>query len=133
MARADAASVLTAGTHGSTFGGNPLACAAASAVIDVIEEEKLCERASEVGKMIKERLEKNLGDSPVLKEIRHQGMMFGIELAEPSPGLVERALEQGLLINMTAESTVRLLPPLTIDPEEALTGIDSLCRIILGN
>ena len=124
LARGAAAETLTAGKHGSTFGGNPLACAAALAVLTTLREQNLADRARTLGSVIAEGLRAELGDNPHVIEVRNQGLMIGVELDKPCGELVALALAQGLLINVTAEKTVRLLPPLILADEEArlLTG-----------
>jgi acetylornithine aminotransferase len=107
-----ASEILGPGSHGSTFGGNPLACSAAMAVLDVIEQENLIDRADEHGKLLRDLLSEGLAGRQGIKEIRQYGMMIGIELDEPCGDLVMKAAEAGLLINVTAERVIRLLPPL---------------------
>ncbi|MCH2100053.1 MAG: aspartate aminotransferase family protein [Pseudomonadales bacterium] len=130
LARGLAAEVLGPGTHGSTFGGNPLAAAAALATLDVIEEDGLLARATALGKRIRSGLEKALEGDNRVAEIRGRGLMIGIELTEPAPDLVARALEAGLLLNVTAERVVRLLPPLVLSDEEADAIVARLRRIL---
>jgi acetylornithine aminotransferase len=130
LGRGAAAEVLGPGTHGSTFGGNPLAAAAALATLDVIEEAQLAPRAALLGQRIRSGLAAAFaGDRRVL-EIRGSGLMIGMELAEPVPDLVARALEAGLLINVTAERVVRLLPPLVLSDAEADEIVARLRRIL---
>ncbi|PKO60028.1 MAG: aspartate aminotransferase family protein, partial [Betaproteobacteria bacterium HGW-Betaproteobacteria-17] len=112
LAKGAAAEVFTYGKHGSTFGGNPLACTAGLTTLDVIEQEQLRENAETVGGWICEQLRAALADQPGVQIIRNAGMMIGIQLDRPCGNLVKRALEQKLLINVTAENVVRLLPPL---------------------
>lgn len=119
LARGPAADVLGPGTHGSTFGGNPLAAAAALATLDVLEEEQLPGRAVALGARIRAGLAEAFAGDPRIREIRGRGLMIGMELAEPIPDLVARALEEQLLLNVTAERVVRLLPPLVLREEEA--------------
>ncbi len=118
LARGEAAQTLGAGQHGSTYGGNPLVCAAALAVIDTITSQGLGDHAIAMGKLITEVL---LAETPAdrIREIRGRGLMLGVELQRDCGELVERALEAGLLINVTAGNTVRLLPPLVINEAEA--------------
>ena len=113
-----ASEILGPGSHGSTFGGNPLACSAAMAVRDVIEQENLIDRADENGKLLRDLLTEGLGGRQGIKEIRQYGMMIGIELDEPCGELVMRAAEAGLLINVTADRVIRLLPPLTCTADD---------------
>ena len=130
LAKGKAAEVFQPGNHGSTFGGNPLTCAAANAVIDTIEEQKLLARASELGNRIMTGLKKNLADIEGVKEIRGLGLMIGIELDRDCPELVQQALDKGLLINVTAGSVVRLLPPLILTDEQADQIITTVCDLI---
>ena len=130
LARGPAAEILGPGTHGSTFGGNPLAAAAALATLDVIEEDKLLARARALGERIRSGLTAALGGDNRLVEIRGRGLMIGIELTEPAPDLVSRALDAGLLLNVTAERVVRLLPPLVLSDEEADEIVARLLQVL---
>ena len=130
LARGAAAEVFGPGTHGSTFGGNPLACAAALAVIDVINQDHLCERATARGKLIVDTLRAELNKPEAVVEIRGLGLMLGIELSRDCGELVPAALEAGLLINVTAGNTIRLLPPLIISEDEARTLARTLAGLI---
>lgn len=115
MAQGKAASILTAGNHGSTFGGNPLACSAALAVIDTLKTSELVAQAEHKGQRICEAISQLTLNNPHVVSIRHKGLMIGIELSAPCGELVGKALNKGLLMNVTADSTIRLLPPLVID------------------
>lgn len=128
--RGPAAGLLKPGHHGTTFGGGPLVCAAALAVLDTLETEGLLAHAHTVGLAIKQRLEAELAGMPGVKEIRGQGLMLGIELERPCGELVSQALTNGLLINVTRDKVVRLLPPLTITTQEADTLLDILIPLI---
>ena len=108
------------GTHGSTFGGNPLACAASLAGLETIKNEKLCSRSTELGKIIRDSLVSSVNDLAMIKEIRGKGLMIGVELNTECNDLVSYALNDGLLINVTSEKTIRLLPPLIMSDEEGL-------------
>ncbi|MEH6570940.1 MAG: aspartate aminotransferase family protein [Halioglobus sp.] len=119
LARGAAASVFSAGNHGSTYGGNPLACATAMAVINTITDQALPANATAMGQIIRNEIESALGENPALVEIRARGLMIGIQLDRDCPELVGRALSRGLLINVTAGNTIRLLPPLIINAQEA--------------
>jgi len=119
LARGVAAGVFKPGTHGSTFGGNPLACAAALATLQAIEEEGLMENASRIGAVLLDGLREALAGRPGVVEVRGHGLMIGVELARPCGELVARALEAGLLINVTMDNIVRLLPPLVMNEAEA--------------
>jgi acetylornithine aminotransferase len=130
LARGKAASVLTAGMHGSTFGGNPLACAAALATLDALCDEGLIKQATGKGQTITAKLREQLADMPQVSDIRNLGLMIGIDLAAPCTGLAKQALDKGLLINVTAERTVRLLPPLIIDGEQIELLVTTLAGLI---
>jgi acetylornithine aminotransferase len=119
VADGPAAQLFKPGNHGSTFGGNPLACAAALATLDIIEEERLMENAVKVGDYIRAELGRQIGGLKGVKEIRGQGLMIGLELDYPCGELVQQALERGCLINVTVDNVVRLLPPLVFRMEEA--------------
>lgn len=119
LARGEAAEVFGPGNHGSTFGGNPLACRAALAVLETLERERLPERAAVLGERLLGGLRAALSTTPGVKAIRGLGLMLAIELERPCKDLMSRALERGLLINVTAESVVRLLPPLVLSDAQA--------------
>ncbi|MDR1063552.1 MAG: aspartate aminotransferase family protein [Azoarcus sp.] len=127
-----AADLFQPGSHGSTFGGNPLACAAALATLDVVEEAKLLDNAAKVGEEIRAGLAKALAGMAGVVEIRGRGLMIGIELDRPCGELVERALDAGLLINVTAGSVIRLLPALIFSSGDAKTLVDRLAPLIRG-
>ncbi len=110
---------LTAGMHGSTFGGNPLACAAALTVLNILERDQLADRATQLGQQMQAAFEEQLKYCSQVVDIRHKGLMIGIELSTPCAALVAQALEKKLLINVAGGNTVRLLPPLTISDKEA--------------
>lgn len=133
LARGVAAGLFQVGNHGSTFGGNPLASRVACTVIDTIESQGLCARAADLGARLKARLQANLSEHPALVEVRGMGLMLGIELREPCRHLLGLALERGLLMTVTGENVVRLLPPLIIDEADAMQGIDSLSELIRQN
>ncbi len=130
LAHGPAAKVLGAGTHGSTFGGNPLACAAASAVLEVLESEQLPARAETLGSKILADLADALEGVAGVEEIRGRGLLIGIELDRDCGELVTTALEQGLLINVAADRTIRLLPPLVMSDEQSDEMIKSLSEEI---
>ena len=132
LAANQAALVLGPGNHGSTFGGNPLSCAAAHAVLDVFESEQIVNRAACMGQYLRDKLASELQGVNGVKEIRGQGLMIGIELELDCAELVGQALEEGLLINVTAGSVVRLLPPLILSEEEADQISEVLGRLIKG-
>jgi acetylornithine aminotransferase len=115
--RAD--TVLQPGNHGSTFGGNPLAMRAGVETIRIMEEDELLANAATVGAHLKAALQAALGSLPGVKEVRGQGLMLGVELAKPCGVLVGQAAEAGLLISVTAESVIRIVPPLILTTAEA--------------
>jgi ornithine--oxo-acid transaminase len=125
-------SVLTPGSHGSTFGGNPLACAVGEAAIDVLVDGRLDERASELGEHVMGRLEEIR--TPRVKEVRGMGLLIGIEMhlgeGETVRPHCERLMELGLLCKDTHERTIRLAPPLTINREELDWGIEKLAQVL---
>ncbi|MEO8250276.1 MAG: aspartate aminotransferase family protein [Burkholderiales bacterium] len=114
-----AASIFQPGNHGTTFGGNPLAMRAGIETIRIIEDEGLLENAAKVGAHLKTALERELKGTAGFREVRGQGLMLGVELAKPCNVLTARAAEAGLLISVTADNVVRLVPPLIITSAEA--------------
>lgn len=130
LASGRAAEVLTAGNHGSTFGGNPLACSAALAVLDTLCNTDLIETAETKGREICRQIGEKTRGVEQITDIRHLGLMIGIDLDRPCGELVGMALAKGLLINVTADSTIRLLPPLLIDEQQIEMLTDSLAAII---
>jgi acetylornithine/N-succinyldiaminopimelate aminotransferase len=130
LAAGPAAHLFKPGNHGSTFGGNPLACAAALATIDIIEEERLMESAVKTGDFIRAELARQIGGLKGVREIRGKGLMIGIELEHPCGELVQQALDRGVLINVTVDNVVRLLPPLNFKTEEAGLLLATLVPLI---
>ncbi len=130
LANGPAAQLFKPGNHGSTFGGNPLACAAALATLDIIEEEKLMDNAVKVGDFIRAEFARRIGGLKGVREIRGKGLMIGVELEYPCGELVQQALEQGVLINVTVDNVVRLLPPLVFRQEEAGLLLETLVPLI---
>lgn len=114
-----AAHIFQPGNHGSTFGGNPLSMRAGVETIRIMEEEGLLENAAQVGAYLKSALERELGQLAGVKEVRGKGLMLGIELERPCGVLLERAANAGLLMSVTADNVVRLVPPLTLTQAEA--------------
>lgn len=114
------------GEHASTFGGNPLACAAALATLGVIEEEQLVERSERLGAYFMQRLSEVIGDYDSVKEIRGKGLMLGVELQEKCENVVNEALKRGVLLNCTADRVIRLVPPLVISKKQ----IDGVVKIL---
>ena len=131
LARGKAADLFTPGSHGSTFGGNPLACRVGCTVLEIIEEQGLLENAKLQGERLLARLRIELADDPNILEIRGQGLMIGIELKQPIRDLtLIAARDHGLLINVTRGRTIRLLPPLTIDEREVEMIVRGVCRAV---
>jgi len=130
LARGEAARVFAPGNHGSTFGGNPLACAAGLAVLETLESDNLYERARVLGQRILDGLRSSLAGNNSVTSIRGKGLMLGVELREPCGHLVSSALAQGLLINVTRDNVVRLLPPLTLTDAEADELVTRVARVI---
>jgi acetylornithine aminotransferase len=130
LAKGIAAEVFKPGNHGSTFGGNPLACAAALATLQAVEEQNLCANATAMGAFIRDSLAQELSGIDGLVQVRNLGLLIGIELDRPCGDLVKIALAQGLLINVTADNVVRLLPPLVISRDEAGQLVEILSRLI---
>ncbi|HHJ34976.1 MAG TPA: aspartate aminotransferase family protein [Gammaproteobacteria bacterium] len=136
LASKKAGNVFQPGNHGSTFGGNPLMCATASTVIDTIESGKLLANAKQMGGYIADRFTEKLAELESVREIRHLGLMIGIELDNDQldgecAELVKSALQKHLLINVTAGNVIRLLPPLIITQEQADTIIDTVTELIV--
>jgi len=130
LAAGNAAGTFQPGNHGSTFGGNPLACTAASTTLNIIAEDKLMANAQNIGEFLLQSLKARLGSVAGVEEIRGQGLMLGISLNKPCAALVGRAIEQGLLINVTVDTVVRLLPPLIYTQADAQLLLDKLCPLI---
>ncbi|MGB2288008.1 MAG: aspartate aminotransferase family protein [Porticoccaceae bacterium] len=130
LASGDAAELMQPGNHGSTFGGNPLSCAAGLAVVNTIINDGLEQRATALGDRIMNGLRKILANVNHVKEIRGMGCMIGIELDKPCKSLFAAAMDKGLIINVTAESVVRLLPPLIMTDDEADQLVDILAPLI---
>lgn len=130
LARGKAAKVLQPGSHGSTFGGNPLACAAALAVIEEMESGDLANNAMIKGERLRQGLQQALADCDSVAAIRGRGLMLGVELKHACGELVQRALDQGLLINVTAEKVIRLLPPLIIESDEIDRIVDIIASLV---
>jgi acetylornithine aminotransferase len=130
LARDTAAGLMHPGNHGTTFGGNPLATRAALAVLDAIEQERLVAHAAELGQQLLEGFRQQLAGLPGVKEIRGLGLMIGIELDRPCAELVGRALENGLLINVTAERVIRLLPPLVTTAHQGQMIVGKVSELV---
>jgi acetylornithine aminotransferase len=123
-----AAELMRPGSHGTTFGGNPLACRAGLEVIDIMRDEAIGERAAAVGRRMLDHLRAALDDVAAVTDIRGRGLMIGIELDRDCAELKDDALARGVMINVTRGRIVRLLPPLTISDEEA----DRITRVVVS-
>jgi len=130
LAAGKATGTFEPGNHGSTFGGNPLSCAAGMATLEILAQEKLLTHVDKLGKFIHQGFATALRDVKGVVELRGQGLMIGIELDRPCGELVKLALAQGLLINVTADTVIRLLPPLIMSQKEAQQLLDILCPLI---
>ena len=130
LADAHVAEDLGPGLHGSTFGGNPPACAAALAVLETMEAQDLCAQAAATGDYLLAQLQAGLGGVAGVVSVRGRGLMLGIELDRPCRPLVQQALARRLLINVTAERVVRLLPPLILEREHADIIVATLAALI---
>ena len=130
LAGGPAAKLFKPGSHGSTFGGNPLACAAALATLEAIEQDGLMQNAVAMGDCIRDGLRARLAGVAGVRDIRGAGLMIGIELDVPCGELVKLALDARLLINVTADTVVRLLPPLIYTTEDAQLLVDGVSALI---
>lgn len=130
LAHGKAATVFQPGNHGSTFGGNPLACAVGAAVVKYIQKNNIAERAGELGERMQNAFRERLSGLNNVVEVRGKGLMIGIELDSPCADLVAKAMDKGLLINVTSENTIRLLPPLVISDDEADKIVDIVSELI---
>ncbi len=133
LARGQAAEIFQPGSHGSTFGGNPLACRAGIAVVETLLNEGLVQRAAQLGDWLLAQFCARLQDDPKVVDIRGKGLMIGLELDRPCAELVAQARERELLINVTAGNTVRLLPPFILtdaEAEQLVTGVVELIRAL---
>lgn len=130
MARGIAADLFGPGSHGSTYGGNPLVCAAANKVFDVIQEEQLTARASQLGEKLKTGFESALANCEAVKEVRNLGLLIAIEMKRDCAELYAMATEAGLLVNVTGGNRIRLLPALNMTDAETEELLDRLCSLI---
>lgn len=130
LTRTKANDLFKPGNHGSTFGGNPLACAAGLAVLDTIEQQQLLSHVTKTSELLLNTLKQRLSQHPLCHNIRGQGMMLGIELTQPCAEIVDIALEQKLLLNVTAGNVIRLLPPLIIDNEQVELIAEGVARCV---
>jgi len=119
VAKGKAAEVLKPGNHGTTFGGNPLSMRAGIETIRIMEEDGILEHTAKVGAHLKAKLQQELGSIPGVVDVRGQGLIIGIELAKSCGVLLERAAAAGLLFSVTADTVVRLVPPLIMTEAEA--------------
>ena len=130
LAAGKATGTFKPGNHGSTFGGNPLASVAALTTLNILEQDKLLDHAANIGNFLLHGFRERLGQVAGVTTIRGQGLMIGIELNKPCGELVQRALTQGLLINVTADNVIRLLPALVFSQAEAQQLLDMLCPLV---
>jgi acetylornithine aminotransferase len=130
VAHGEAAHTFKAGNHGTTFGGNPLAMRAGLTTIDVMEEDRLLDNATAMGNLIMDGIRREMAGNPGLIEVRGNGLMIGIELDRPCGEIVGKALKAGLVLNVTADTVVRLLPPLIFNREQAELTVASLAPIL---
>jgi len=130
LARGKAAEIFKPGNHGSTFGGNPLACRAALTTLETVEQEGLRDNAVQIGALLVDGFRQALHGVAGVVQIRGHGLMIGIELDRPCGDLVKQALAQGLLINVTSDKVIRLVPPLVINAAEAQQLIDGVTPLV---
>lgn len=130
MARGKAAEILQPGSHGSTYGGNPLCSAVALAVVNTIESEGLCNNAREMGEYLAAEFRQRLAGNSKLVDIRGRGLMIGLVMSQDCPELVGKALEKGLLINVTAGNVIRLLPALNLNKADADKIVELVCELV---
>ncbi|MEH7072742.1 ornithine--oxo-acid transaminase [Neobacillus drentensis] len=128
VANSDVLGVFNPGSHGSTFGGNPLACAVSLAALDVIEEEKLAERSLELGKYFFEKIQSI--NNPKIKSVRGRGLFIGVELTEEARPYCERLKDEGLLCKETHDTVIRFAPPLTITKEEINWAFEKIQTVL---
>jgi acetylornithine/succinyldiaminopimelate/putrescine aminotransferase len=121
---------LKPGMHASTFGGNPLAMAAGLATIENIEQDRLLDNARRMAERFRAHFERLRQQTEIIKEIRIRGMMIGIELTVPATPAVQKCMDEGVLINATHDTVVRLLPPLNITAEDVDRGCEVVCAVI---
>jgi acetylornithine aminotransferase len=124
------AALLTPGKHGCTLGGNPICMAVAKTIFDVIEGENLLKNATELGELAIARLGQNPRISGKIAQIRGKGLMLGIELKEVPEKIVEKALDRGIILNLTAQKVIRLAPPININRQQWEQGLDQVAEIL---
>ena len=130
LARGVAAKVFKPGNHGTTFGGGPLVSVAALTTLEVIERDGLLDHAAKMGELIQSGLRRELAGVAGVVEVRGMGLMIGVELARPCSEIVRRGLEAGIVVNVTADKVIRLLPPLVIKEEEARQVVAILAPLV---
>ncbi len=131
IARGTAATLLTPGRHGTTFGGNPLSCHTACTVLDIMEREGLPERAAALGARMLAGFKDKLDGCHAVADIRGKGLMLGVELKQDATPIRDAALQEGVFVNVTKETTIRMLPPLILSDEQADTIVNTIAEIIL--
>jgi len=131
LATENVAALLSPGSHGTTFGGNPLACRVALEVLAIMDEDDILAKASRAGTRLLAGLQHRLKDEPGVVDIRGKGLMVGIELAEEAGELKDKAMAQGLIINVTRSNVIRLLPPLIVDDAQIDQIVDIVSELIL--
>jgi acetylornithine aminotransferase len=124
--------LFTPGSHGSTFGGNPLVCAVSSKVIDVINKRNLCGQSKTMGQYLIKTLKEKTKNISIVKEIRGKGLMIGIEITKKNSNIVSDCLDQKLILNLTSENVIRLLPPLILQKKQADFIVKTLSKILIG-
>lgn len=130
LASGPATHILQPGNHGSTFGGNPLATNTALAVVNAINHTAMFDRITQLGQTISQGISKRLINNALFVEVRGKGLMLGIQLTQDCPELVDQAKEMGLLINVAAGHTIRLLPPFVMSDDDAETIISTVCTLV---
>jgi acetylornithine/succinyldiaminopimelate/putrescine aminotransferase len=132
LARSEIAASFTPGTHGTTFGGNPVACAAALAVLDALEKDRVLENAASMGRYLIDELRAFANQCDKIVEVRGEGMIIGAVLKQEARPIVDACLKERLLVNATNGNVLRLLPPLTLKKEEADHGLAIIKRALGG-
>jgi acetylornithine/N-succinyldiaminopimelate aminotransferase len=130
MAKEEIAASLVPGKHATTFGGNALACAAAVAVIEAIEEENLLENAAQVGQYAKEKLDQLKQKHSIIDHVRSVGLMIGVQLTSPGSQIVDKCLDNGLRINCTQGTVLRFMPPMIVTKSQIDEAVDILDNVL---
>ena len=133
MAKEEIAASLVPGKHASTFGGSALVCAAAIAVIEVIEEENLIENASQLGRYTMDKLEQLKQKHSIIDSVRGVGLMIGVQLTSPGAGIVDKCFENGLRINCTQGTVLRFMPPMIATESQIDQAVDILDGVLSEN